>query len=135
MIVIDASVIIEALIGATPAPELLTLVTTRTLMAPHLLDAEVLSALRGLERRRTLDPGEAKDTQETYFALTIQRYDIAPLAERIWSLRHNVSAYDASNIALAEAIGAPLLTCDARLSSVDTPAQLIIPGAGADRAR
>src|SRR5699024_8069018 len=125
MIVIDASAIIEALIGATPAPELLTLVTSRSLMAPHLLDAEVLSALRGLERRRTLVPGEAKDARDTYFALTIQRYEIAPVAERIWSLRHSASAHDASYIALAEVIGAPLVTCDARLTSVNTPAQLI----------
>lgn len=130
MIVIDASAMVEALVGATPAPELLSLVASRTLMAPQLLDIEVLSALRGLERRRTLDPGEAKDAQETYFDLTIQRYEIAPVAERIWSLRHNVSAYDASYIALAEVIGAPLLTCDARLASVNTPAQLIIPERG-----
>ena len=130
MIVIDASAIIEALIGATPAPELLTLVATRTLTAPQLLDIEVLSALRGLERRRTLVPGEAKDALDTYFALTIQRYEIAPVTERIWSLRHAASAHDASYIALAEVIGAPLLTCDARLTSVNTPAQIIIPERG-----
>lgn len=127
MIVVDASAMVESLIAAAPAPELLSLVATQTLAAPNLLDVEVLSALRGLELRRTLDPGEAKDAQVTYFALTIQRFEIAPLAERIWSLRHNVSAYDASYIALAEAIDAPLLTCDARLGSVDTSAPLLIP--------
>lgn len=130
MIVVDASAMVEALIAAAPASELFSLVATQTLAAPHLLDIEVLSALRGLERRRSLDPQEAKDAQETYFALTIHRYEIAPLAERIWSLRHNVSAYDATYIALAEAIDAPLLTCDARLSSVKTSAQIIIPESG-----
>lgn len=130
MIVIDASAMVEALVGANPGPELLSFVATRTLTAPQLLDIEVLSALRGLERHRTLVPGEAKDALDTYFALTIQRYEIAPVAERIWSLRHSASAHDASYIALAEVIGAPLLTCDARLSSVNTPALIIIPERG-----
>jgi hypothetical protein len=48
--------------------------------------------------------------------LTIVRYPHHPLADRVWALRHNLTAYDATFVALGEALGVPLVTCDARLA-------------------
>jgi predicted nucleic acid-binding protein len=50
-------------------------------------------------------------------AFPIRRYPHTALLDRIWALRHNLTAYDAAYVALAEALGAPLLTCDARLAA------------------
>ncbi|MFC7374988.1 MULTISPECIES: type II toxin-antitoxin system VapC family toxin [unclassified Brachybacterium] len=131
MIVVDASAMIEALISADAPDELTRAVATRPLGAPHLLDIEVLSTLRGLERGRKLLPKDSDALRETHFAMSIARYDAAPLSERIWSLRHRCAAYDASYLALAEGLDAPLLACDERLRAADTPAELqIFPVAG-----
>lgn len=48
---------------------------------------------------------------------TIVRYPHAPLGDRMWELRHNLSAYDAAFVALAELLAAPLVTCDGRMAS------------------
>ncbi len=52
-----------------------------------------------------------------HFAFTLNRYEVAPLADRIWQLRHQYTSYDAAYLALAEALEAPLYTCDAKLDS------------------
>lgn len=63
------------------------------------LDAEVLSVLRGLVLAGRLDPGDAVRAREEHFAFTINRHETAPLADRIWQLRHQFTAYDASYLA------------------------------------
>ncbi|MGV1008408.1 MAG: type II toxin-antitoxin system VapC family toxin [Dermatophilaceae bacterium] len=117
MIVIDASAMVEALIGRDADAELLDLLAG-DIDAPHLLDVEVLSALRGLELGHQLKPAQAAQARLDHFAFTITRHDIEPLAERIWQLRHQLTTYDASYIVLAEAMSAPLYTCDAKLTAV-----------------
>jgi predicted nucleic acid-binding protein len=52
-----------------------------------------------------------------HFAFTITRHETEPLADRIWQLRHQFTSYDASYLALAEALQAPLYTCDAKLDT------------------
>lgn len=94
MIVIDASAMVEA---------------------PHLLDVEVLSTLRVLLFGRKLDLATADAARQDHFDLSITRHSTAPLAERVWQLRHQFTSYDASYLALAESLQAPLLTCDAKL--------------------
>jgi len=116
VIVVDASVIVAALVGRDASAELLDLLTG-DIDAPHLLDVEVLSALRRLELGRKLDPSVAEQARLDFFAFRITRHDLEPLAERIWQLRHQLTAYDASYIALAEALSAPLLSCDAKLAT------------------
>lgn len=85
--------------------------------APHILDVEVLSVLRGLVLGRKLGEHAASAARDAHFDFAIDRHATAPLAERIWELRHRYTSYDAAYIATAEALGAPLLTCDAKLDS------------------
>lgn len=70
----------------------------------------VLSALRGLHLGRRLDARSADDAGRDHFAFTISRHELSPLADRVWDLRHRFTTCDASYLALAEALGAPLYT-------------------------
>ena len=115
MIVVDASAMVEALTGRE-APVALLDALAGTVCAPHLLDVEVLSALRGLLLGGKLAPAAAERARTDHFALTIDRYEAAPLADRIWQLRHRYTSYDAAYLALAEALDAPLYTCDEKLA-------------------
>lgn len=116
MIVVDASAMIEALVGSDADAELLDGLAGE-IAAPHLLDVEVLSVLRGLTFGGRIDLPVAERARADYFAFTIARYEAQPLADRIWQLRKQYTAYDASYLALAEALGATLYTCDAKLAS------------------
>lgn len=116
MIVVDASAMVEALVGRDADADLLDALAG-DIAAPHLLDVEVLSVLRGLVLGGKLDLDEAVQAREDHFGFAITRHETAPLAERIWELRHQFTSYDASYLALAEALQAPLLTCDAKLAS------------------
>lgn len=106
---------VEALIGREVDDELLDGVAGE-ISAPHLLDIEVLSALRGLVLGGKIDQYTADEARRAHFSLSITRHITSPLADRIWHLRHRYTAYDASYLALAEALDAPLYTCDAKLA-------------------
>jgi predicted nucleic acid-binding protein len=116
VIVLDASAMVEALVGRAPDEELLNALSG-DVDAPHLLDVEVLSVLQGLLRGRKLDTPTADQARVDHCAFTITRHETAPLADRIWQLRHQFTSYDASYLALAEALQAPLYTCEAKLAS------------------
>lgn len=116
MIVVDASAMVEALIGRDVDESLLD-VLAGDLAAPHLLDIEVLSVLRGLTLSQKLPLAQADTACAHHFALMIDRHDIAPLAGRIWELRHQYTTYDAAYLALAEILDVPIHTCDAKLDS------------------
>ena len=83
---------------------------------PHLADTEVLSALRGLVTSGNVSPDRANQALQDLGSLPARRWPAKELSERVWELRHSMTAYDATYIALAEALGADLLTCDARLA-------------------
>lgn len=81
-----------------------------------MIDIEVLSGLRRLERLGQVTPERAAEALEDLADLAIERYPHRGLAQRIWHLRHNVTASDAAYIALAEVLDAPLVTADAALA-------------------
>lgn len=117
MIVVDASALIELLLrsplGARVEARLFD--QPEGLHAPHLLDLEVVQVLRRFEQRGELSTSRSLAALRLFEALPIRRYPHEPLLARIWSLRANCTAYDAAYVSLAEALGAVLITCDARL--------------------
>jgi len=117
VIVVDTSAIIGVLAGQPQVPQLVDrLISDGDLHAPHLLDVEFQHALRRLVVARTISDERAADARTDFADLTIIRYPHVSLADRMWELRHNVTAYDAAFLALAEALDAPLVTCDGRLA-------------------
>jgi predicted nucleic acid-binding protein len=118
MLVVDTSAVLEALAARDPAPRLIErLAADGDLHAPHLIDTELLHALRGMGIRREISDERAADALSDFAELALVRYPHQPLNDRVWELRHNLTAYDATFVALAEVLAAPLITCDARLAS------------------
>jgi len=118
VLVVDTSAIIDALVHGNSATALADrLAGDGDLHAPHLIDVELLHALRRLERRTELSGERADDVRADFAALPVTRYPQLGLGERIWQLRHNLTAYDAAYVALAEALEVPLITCDSRLAA------------------
>lgn len=113
MIVVDASAALCALLNAGPARRALG---GQQLHAPHLIDSELATALRRRVRAQQLDAGVGWSILDTWRRLGMTRYPGVFLLDRIWELRENLSADDASYVALAERLGCDLLTADARLS-------------------
>lgn len=117
MIVIDCSAVVDALTAAAEdANSLRARMSAEDLHAPALLDIEVVAALRGLVLGSHLTPTRAEDALTDFDDLTIERWPCSDsLRRRAFQLRHNVSAYDAAYVALAEALNCPMLTRDGRL--------------------
>lgn len=113
MLVVDSSALVSALLRAGLARERLS---QEELHAPHLLDSEVTSALRGLVLGNRLDADRAGRALDGLQSASLTRYPASPLTDRVWRLRANLSAYDALYVALAERLGCSLLTADARIA-------------------
>jgi predicted nucleic acid-binding protein len=112
VIVVDASAAIAALLNAGPARRALA---AERLHAPHLIDSEVANALRRETAAQRLDADAAWDALDAWRRLGMTRYPAHSLLDRIWELRDNLSAYDATYVALAELLDCSLLTADSRL--------------------
>ncbi|PRX92554.1 type II toxin-antitoxin system VapC family toxin [Allonocardiopsis opalescens] len=120
MIVVDASALIELHFGTaqTKSNAVRTLAADTAYCAPNHLHIEVLHALRGLLLGRKIAPEHADHVRKSFTAMAITSVDISgPVADRVWDLRHNLSAYDAAYVAVAEALGYPLVTADLRLAT------------------
>jgi len=120
VIVIDASALIEVLLN-TPASAKVTerlFGSADTLHAPHLLDLEVAQVLRRYTLSGEMSVERSEQALEDLADLPLNRYPHDIFLRRIWSLRRNLTAYDAAYVALAEALDAPLITRDAALARV-----------------
>jgi predicted nucleic acid-binding protein len=112
VIVADASAAVSALLNNGSARRAFS---DEQLHVPHLIDSEVAGALRRHVAVGRLAPDVAWEALDRWRRLGLTRYPVVGLLDRIWELRENVSAYDASYVALAERLGCALMTADARL--------------------
>jgi predicted nucleic acid-binding protein len=113
LIVVDASVLTDFLLGR---PAALAAVEAELagrehepLHAPELIESETLNALRRLAANGAVSERRATEAVSDLAGVRMVRYPLAPLRERVWALRHNLTAYDAAYVALAEAIGDAVL--------------------------
>ena len=95
---IDCSLVVDAL-SAREGDEQQRLFAPRTLHAPHHLDVQVASAVRGLAAGRKITDHRGEQMLADYSRLRITRHPVWPYHPRMWELRHNLGAYDAAYIA------------------------------------
>jgi predicted nucleic acid-binding protein len=118
VIVLDASAAVLALLNDGDARRI---VAAEAVAVPHLVDAEVAQALRGQVQRGRVTGRDAQAALGRWTRLGLRRTPIVGFLARIWELRRNVSAYDATYVALAEALDCPLVTGDGRLARAPGP--------------
>lgn len=113
MIVLDASVLTDFLLGRPQAVDALQTALAgaehEPVHAPELIEPETLNALRRLTRGGRVTEQRATEAISDLANARLIRYPHAPLRERVWELRHELSAYDATYLALAEALESPVL--------------------------
>jgi predicted nucleic acid-binding protein len=119
VIVVDASAALEVLLRTPLASAVERRLFDRhqSLHAPHLIDLEVAQVLRRYCAAGDLTERRAREALADFMDLSVKRYPHHPFLDRIWELRHNLSAYDAAYIALAEGLNAILVTSDRALAS------------------
>lgn len=119
--VVDCSIVLR-LLSNKPGDELLRQRLARAVHAPALIDAEITSVLRGLsitaKPEVQISAERALEMLADYAGLRIVRHPMQPLQARAFEMRHNLTAYDAMYVALAESLGLPLLTDDGKLGGV-----------------
>lgn len=118
MIVLDASAAVLALLNDGDARRSLA---SETVAVPHLADSEVAHALRAHVLRGAVSPDHAGAALARWTHLGLRRFAIVALLPRIWELRDNLTAYDATYVALAEGLACDLVTADARLAHAPGP--------------
>lgn len=115
---VDASAAVEIIVRG-PASQRITeriFDAKSSLHAPYLIDLEVAQVLRRYLRGGDISGKRAGEALDWFLNLPINRYPHSPFLRRVWQLRDNLTAYDAAYVSLAEALGAPLVTLDARLA-------------------
>lgn len=121
-LVVDASAIVAALVDSGPDGEWAArAIEGQALTAPQHLPIEAANVLRRAALAGDLSSDTASLAHGDLLALRIDLFPYAPLAERCWQLRENVTTYDAAYVALAEQLDAPLATLDQRLAAAPGP--------------
>jgi predicted nucleic acid-binding protein len=119
VIVLDTSALVEFLVGADQVAERVrTAVVDERLAAPHGVDLECASTLRGLVLGGKLPADEGRRALDLLGSVNLRRHRHVPLLPRVWELRHNLWPYDAAYVALAEVLHADLVTVDRKLEGV-----------------
>jgi predicted nucleic acid-binding protein len=118
LIVLDASAAVLALLNDGDARRS---VTSESVCIPHLADSEVAHALRAQVLRGHVGADSAGVALARWARLGVRRFAVVGLLARIWELRYNLTAYDATYVALAEALACELVTADARLAQAPGP--------------
>ena len=118
MIVLDASAAVEYLTEPTAIGEWVrrTIEHEEEIAAPHVIDLEVVSALRKKLLRKAITRRAADNAVVDFQDLAVMRYPVTTLLPRVWELRASLSPYDAAYVVLAEALESKLVTTDARLA-------------------
>jgi predicted nucleic acid-binding protein len=116
VIVIDASAVVEMCLG-TPLGKVISqsiLESDEDLIAPELLPLEVIHALRRQRNLKLITDAEANEAFKLFCLMPIQHLSHAELVQRVWQLRNNMTAYDATYVALAEKLSAPIWATDGK---------------------
>jgi predicted nucleic acid-binding protein len=118
VIVVDASAMVEWLLRGPRAAEIERRIfdVEAEAHAPHLIDIEVAHVLRRLQRLGEMTARRGREALQDLADAPLRRVSHQPLLPRIWDLRANFSAYDASYVTLAEALDGALVTLDAKLA-------------------
>jgi predicted nucleic acid-binding protein len=114
--VVDASALVELLLQGERAAAVAQAVRGTEMTAPDVVNPEVLSVLRRMEGTGELRPERARQAVADLLDAPVRRFATLPLLPVVWELRGSVSAYDACYVALARALGCPLVTGDLRLT-------------------
>lgn len=128
-LVLDSSALVALLADAGPSGSWVAATSSgATLAAPELALFETANILRRQELVGELAPVEGTLAHADLIGLPLQLWPYLPLAPRIWELRHTLTSYDASYVALAEMLQAPLLTLDLKLGQASGPrCQVLTP--------
>ncbi|HEY3258945.1 MAG TPA: type II toxin-antitoxin system VapC family toxin [Pseudonocardiaceae bacterium] len=134
-VVIDASALLDYVLGERQAAAIEAVLRGPgvRLHAPELVDEELLSAARRLERGRLVPTDRLEQALLDAGSLLIELHPLRPHFDRVWSLRHQITVADSFYVSLAEALDAPLLTTDAKLAAaivVLPDVRVISPSAG-----
>lgn len=121
-VVVDATAVVAALVDEGPDGRWAESELVRDrLAAPHLMPVEAANILRRAELAGELSADAAALHHEDLKQLAVVLFPYEAHAARIWQLRKNLTAYDAWYVALAESIGAPLVTLDRRIARANGP--------------
>jgi predicted nucleic acid-binding protein len=121
-LVVDASVIVAALVDSGSDGEWAAeVIAGQVLAAPHHMPIETADILRRASLARQLTWDTTSLAHADLLALRVELFPYAPLADRCWQLRENLTTYDAAYVALAEELDAPLATLDQRLATAPGP--------------
>lgn len=114
--VVDASALVELLLQGERAAAVAQAVRGSEMTAPDVVNPEVLSVLRRMERTGEVRPERARQAVTDLLDAPVRRFATLPLLPAVWELRGSVSADDACYVALARALSCPLVTGDLRLT-------------------